>query len=58
MTDSERVVYRLAIQMDQMTELVAEGASIQEAGRQIGVDRGRACKIWRRVRQKLGPQAV
>ena len=54
MTDSER----LAIQIDQMTELVAEGASIQEAGRQMGVDANRACKIWRRVRQKMGPQAV
>lgn len=41
-----------------MAEAVANGESIQEAGRQLGVNRARACKIWRRIREDLGAQAV
>lgn len=41
-----------------MAEAVANGWSIQDAGRMLRVDKNRAIKIWRRIRQDMGEQAV
>jgi len=41
-----------------MAWAVARGKSIQDAGRLLGVNRSRACKIWLRIRQDMGEQAV
>ena len=41
-----------------MAEAVASGWTIQDAGRMLRVDKNRAIKIWRRIRQDIGAQAV
>jgi hypothetical protein len=48
----------LEAQMWAIAGCVADGSSIQDAARKIGIERNRACRVWRKVRERLGAQAV
>ena len=47
----------LCNQMDAMADRVAEGDSIAQAARALGINRNRANNVWRTLRTKLGTQA-
>lgn len=42
---------------DSLAELVANGQSIAEAGRNMGLTKRQVNGLWRRIKQRLGPQA-
>jgi transposase-like protein len=47
------------IRMAQLSEWMAEnGGSVSEAARSLGWSPDNTKHIWRRVRQRMGPQAV
>ena len=48
----------LCNQMDAMADRVADGDSIAQAARALGINRNRANNVWRTLRAKLGKQAV
>lgn len=48
----------LCNQMDAMADLVADGDSIAQAARALGINRNRANNVWRTLRTKMGEQAV
>jgi hypothetical protein len=45
-------------QMDRMADMVADGWTIKAAGAALGVGPDRALRIWKRVKDGLGWQAV
>jgi len=47
----------LRSQMDAMADRVADGDSIAQAARALGINRNRANNVWRTLRTKLGKQA-
>ena len=47
----------LCNQMDAMADRVAEGDSIAQAARALGINRNRANNVWRTLRTKMGKQA-
>jgi len=47
----------LCNQMDAIADLVADGDSIAQAARTLGISRNRANSVWRTLRTKLGKQA-
>ena len=47
----------LCNQMDAIADLVADGDSIAQAARTLGISRNRANSVWRTLRMKLGTQA-
>ena len=55
---SPEVFDRLCNQMDAMADLVADGDSIAQAARALGINRNRANNVWRTLRTKMGEQAV
>lgn len=43
--------------LNQLAELLSEGANITESARHMGISRGRANKYLSTIRKRLGPQA-
>lgn len=43
---------------DKLAELVANGATVAEAGRALGLNKGQTAGLWQRIKEKLGVQAV
>lgn len=52
-----RKVDAAARKRDRMAELIADGATITEAGAAVGVGQAQAFKLWRQVKDALGWQA-
>lgn len=44
--------------LNELAELLSEGANITESARRMGIRRGKANKYLATIRQRLGPQAV
>lgn len=44
--------------MNRLAELVANGTSISEAGRAMGITKGQAMGLWERIKAGLGAQAL
>lgn len=43
---------------NRLADLVANGSSIAQAGRDMGLTKGQAMGLWERIRIGLGSQAV